>query len=127
VPALDQVESTLRGRYLIRFPTPGSLPARVSVQVGTDDLTLTGDAVVPPAPAAPGGPVSRTLLWSLAGTVVVASVLALTLLLVLRARRPREPLGPPALAVGFRGRAPVPGSTARGRAQVPDDNPSGAT
>jgi len=28
VPALDQVETILRGRYLVQFPTPSTLPGR---------------------------------------------------------------------------------------------------
>jgi glyoxylase-like metal-dependent hydrolase (beta-lactamase superfamily II) len=123
VPALDQVESTLSGRYLVSFATPGALPARVSVRVDAGDLTLTGDAVIPPPPpaAADGSATSRTLLWPAAVTVVVAAVAALTLLLALRSRRPREPVGPPALTAVFRGRAAVPGPAARGRARIPLD------
>ena len=54
IPALDQVKTTLTGRYLVQFPTPPELPSRVSVRIDTEDLQLTGDAIVAttPAPAA---------------------------------------------------------------------------
>jgi hypothetical protein len=47
VPALDQVATTLRGRYLVQFPTPPALPARVSVRIDTGKVVLTGDVVIP--------------------------------------------------------------------------------
>jgi hypothetical protein len=112
VPALDQVESTLRGRYLVRFPTPAALPAQVSVRVDTGDLTLTADAVVPPAPPmpSPDKPPTRTIVWTLAVAAGVAVALAAVLLAVGRARRPRMRPLPPGLATVFRGQASVPPS-----------------
>jgi hypothetical protein len=88
VPALDQVQTTLAGRYLVQFETPPDLPARVSVRVDTGDLTLTGDALVTAPPGEPGGwPDVRTLV--LGGLTAVGLALAATLLLLLR-RRPRR-------------------------------------
>ncbi|GIF00197.1 vWA domain-containing protein [Paractinoplanes rishiriensis] len=123
VPALDQVESTLSGRYLVRFATPATLPATVAVRVDTGDLTLSGDVVVPlpPPPDAGESTASPTLPWSMAITVTVAAIVALTLLLVLRSRRPRVPLGPPGLTSVFRGRAAVPAPRILGRAAIPLD------
>ncbi|MEU4244581.1 hypothetical protein [Actinoplanes sp. NPDC026619] len=105
-PALDQVESTLRDRYLVRFHTPAKLPARVSVSVGS----LTADTELP----GPGDSHQflRTLLIAVAAAVLVAGAVAL-----IARRRPRPPTGPPGLTSVFIGRAKVPGS--RGRAQVP--------
>jgi hypothetical protein len=109
VPALDQVESTLRDRYLVRFPTPASLPAKVSLKIGS----LTTEVELPRT-GATGRPFWQTLLFALAGAVVLAAAV----LLVARTRRPRPPAGPPGLTSVFIGRARVPGS-GRGRARVP--------
>jgi hypothetical protein len=57
-PALDQVSTLLRSRYLVTFPTPGRLPARASVRFDTAAGTLTADTVVP-APSAAPRPVAR--------------------------------------------------------------------
>lgn len=108
VPALDQVESTLHDRYLVRFPTPAKLPARVSLTVGT----LTTEVEL--AGTGSGRPLWPTLLITAAAAVVVA----LGVLLLARGRRLRPPLGPPGLTSVFVGRARVPG-TSRGRARVP--------
>jgi von Willebrand factor type A domain len=126
IPALDQVETTLRGRYLVQFPTPPRLPARVSVRVDTGDLTLTGDPIVarPPAPAPRS---AWDNLWIPAAAVVVglAAVGLVAVVLLRRRRRSRQSGGDgpaggdlPSLAVA-RGRAAVPGAVARGRAIVP--------
>jgi hypothetical protein len=123
VPALDQVESTLSGRHLVRFATPGVLPARVSVRVQTGDLTFTGDAVVvpPPPPAAvPAAARDRTVLAPALVTAAVAAMVAFLVVVAVRARREREPLGPPALTTVFRGRAVVPGRTVQAHGRVPD-------
>lgn len=121
VPALDQVESTLRDRYLVCFATPPSLPATVAVKVDTGDLTLTGNAVVP----APGGHREATGPSTILGTILLAAaaatVLAIVVLLVGRTRRPRPEAGPPGLTSVFVGRAGVP-HTARGRAAVPREH-----
>jgi len=127
VPALDQVETTLTGRYLIQFPTPPALPTRVSLRVTTADFTMTADATIPAAAspaAAPGRP--ATSRWALIGAGFVVALAAAILLLLrlrlrLRLRRSRRRTraagsGPSAIA---RGRAQVPDPVARGRAQVP--------
>jgi hypothetical protein len=126
IPALDQVETTLKGRYLVRFPTPPALPARVSVRVGTGDLTLTGDALVartpmPATPSARGGPGPRTaVLLGLAAAGLAALVIAIVLLL--RRRRSPPPLPPPGEPptdpLGQQVALPPP-VVARGRASVP--------
>ena len=126
IPALDQVTTTLQGRYLVEFPTPAALPARVSVHIETGDLRLTGDATVaapaPPASAGPAEPPPVRPLVLLAVSVTVLAAL-LVLVAVIRGRRPRpEPSlpDPPAKWV-VRGRAavPPPEEVARGRASVP--------
>jgi len=116
IPALDQVETTLRGRYLVQFPTPSRLPARVSVQVDTGDLTLTGDVVVA-APAASKPARTDWRIWAAAALGLLA-VVALVVVLWLRRRRP--PADEPSVV---RGRAAVPGTVARGRATVPENPP----
>jgi hypothetical protein len=111
MPALDQVETTLSGRYLVQFPAPPTLPAQVSVQVQTADVTLTGDVEVEPplAPAAaPSRSRGRTILLAV---LIVAGVAALAVLvagLLPRLRRrpapaphrpqpaPSQPSPPPA-------------------------------
>ncbi|HEY7271943.1 MAG TPA: hypothetical protein VH502_04345 [Actinoplanes sp.] len=116
VPALDQVDTALRGRYLVQFATPTPLPARAQVRVDAPELTMTGETVIPDEAAAPTGTASR---WP--GTrvaVLVAVILAglLTLVaaaLVLR-RRPRP--APPIRAIVAH---PEPSAIARGRASVP--------
>ncbi|MCU7728793.1 hypothetical protein ODJ79_34205 [Actinoplanes sp. KI2] len=122
VPALDQVESTLSNRYLVCFATPPKLPATVAVRIDTGDLTLTGDAVVPaPGDAHGGGPARSTIIGSLLGSAGLAAVLAVAILLIARARRPRPVAGPPALTSVFIGRAAAP-QPARGRAAVPREH-----
>ncbi|MFI7600327.1 VWA domain-containing protein [Actinoplanes sp. NPDC049681] len=131
IPALDQVSTVLRSRYLVELPTPPTLPARLSVRVDTGDLTLTGDAIVaaPPSPAPakdPGLTRTAVLLWiAVAGAAVLVAVAA-----YLRRRRPRpaaaEPPAPPAPLVAepvARGHAAVPPPVVRGRATVHNDRP----
>jgi hypothetical protein len=121
VPALDQVESTLRDRYLVCFATPPSLPARVDVRITTGDLTLTGQADVPaPGRGAPRHRVTPTIVGTMLVAAGLATVVAIIVLLIARARRPRPEAGPPGLTSVFVGRAGVP-QTARGRAAVPRD------
>ncbi|MEU7909397.1 VWA domain-containing protein [Actinoplanes sp. NPDC049118] len=114
VPALDQVETTLRGRHLVRFATPRSLPAHVSVRIDTGGLSLTGGALVTadPGPAAAVLPPDRTpgttsgaWWWTIVGCVTLLAAAAL--ILPYRRRRPRPVLqaGTPTVA---RGRASVP-------------------
>jgi len=123
VPALDQVESTLRDRYLVCFATPPKLPATVNVRIDTGDLTLTGEAVVPSPVGGQGGggPVSGTIIGSMLVATGLATVVAIVILLVARARRPRPAAGPPALTSVFVGRAAAP-QPARGRAVVPREH-----
>jgi hypothetical protein len=122
VPALDQVESTLRDRYLVCFATPPSLPARVAVRIETGDLTLAGEAIVP-APGAPGRQerIAPTIVGTMLVAAGLAAVVAIIVLLIARTRRPRPEAGPPGLTSVFVGRAGVP-QTARGRAAVPREH-----
>jgi hypothetical protein len=104
VPALDQVQTTLRGRYLIRFRTPAELPADVGVRVDSGELTLTGTATVRGADTGAAGR-WVTIAWA---TGIVAIVVAAAAL----------------VAVGRRSRRPQPAPpTARGRASVPRRDP----
>jgi hypothetical protein len=115
VPALDQVDTTLRGRYLVLFPTPRTLPAQAEVRIDLAGLSLAAKALVQaeavPASAAAGSPGVRTLL-------VVAVILAVLLVIVALAlvlrRRPAAP-APPAGTVSRTEPVPI----ARGRASVP--------
>jgi hypothetical protein len=115
VPALDQVRTTLGGRYLVRFGTPPTLPVWVSVRVDAGGLALEGTTVVaapPPASGPPPAPARPTVFrWLL----LVAGVLALAAATLL-GLRPARPAGLPGPA---RGRATVPEPVARGRAAVP--------
>jgi hypothetical protein len=132
VPALDQVETTLRGRYLVQFPTPSALPARVSVQIDTGSLTLTGDAVVPaedealPPPRRESGIAIDAVWWVLAGGLTVLAAAAVFLARRsrrLRANRPDPPVPPAPTTTVARGRAAVPPAVARGRSAVPGAKP----
>jgi VWA domain-containing protein len=146
VPALDQVQTTLRGRYLVQFPTPPSLPELVTARVKAGALTLTGDAVIPAPPAAPAPPArARPGWWRIAvPAALIAALAAIAMAAVIPLRRrsrqsqvtksaqPPEPAPEPdprpeppvaaAVAVA-RGRASVPGTVARGRAAVPSSTP----
>jgi hypothetical protein len=53
VPALDQIATMLRTRYLVRFPTPEQRPAHAFVRVDLPDVAMAADVVVPGS----GGPV----------------------------------------------------------------------
>jgi hypothetical protein len=105
VPALDQVTTTLRGRYLIGFPTPPRLPAVVPVKVTTPDLTLTANVEVPAPPGtAPAKPSPWIMMVVLALIVVAAAGSAVAWLLARRARLRRRP---PPIVIAH-GRAAVP-------------------
>jgi hypothetical protein len=90
VPALDQVDTVLRARYLVSIPTPARLPASVSVRVDTGQVVLTADAVVPLAAAErPSGPeppltVAAALLRPAAIGVLVVAVMAVVVAIVRR-------------------------------------------
>ncbi len=102
-PALDQVQTTLGGRYLVRFPTPARRPAVVPLRVTTPDLALAADVTVP-APAvvrSPGRPYPAMLL---AAVVVAVLVLGVACWLIRRARVRRRP---PPIVIAH-GRATVP-------------------
>ncbi|WP_433717740.1 VWA domain-containing protein [Actinoplanes sp. CA-051413] len=108
IPALDQVTTTLRGRHLIRFPTPASLPATVSVRVDAGDLELAGDAVVP-APAVRPPAADRPWSAVVLGLVAAGVMVAIMAMLWWRRRRYRptpsgEQAAPPAVI-----REPGPG------------------
>lgn len=126
VPALDQVATTLRSRYLVSFPTPARLPARVSVRIGAGDVALTGEAVIRAdgssgADARPSRPASGLPAGSgrvlLAGCVLVLIAAAVLLVRGRVARlaastRDGPPRAEPASWVAL-GRAPVPGAVAQ--------------
>jgi hypothetical protein len=121
IPALDQVTTTLRGRHLIRFPTPASLPATVSVRVDAGDLELAGDAVVP-APAA--GPPATDRPWSavVLGLVAAGLTVAIVAMLWWRRRRYRPT---PATPQQSAPRPPRPASsTAQDRESQPGTQPA---
>ncbi|MEU4421499.1 hypothetical protein AB0F81_12800 [Actinoplanes sp. NPDC024001] len=101
VPALDQVETTLSGRYLVRFPTPPRLPATVVVSVDTGEPTFTGEVRVGPRPGERSQPV--WIWWVVAGGGVVL-VVAVMVLLIRRAAGPAVVTG----TSGGPGRASVP-------------------
>jgi von Willebrand factor type A domain len=151
VPALDQVETTLRGRYLVQFPTPDTLPARVSVRIETGTLTLTGDAIVPAYSAgiAGGRQLPASGPWvTVALTTIVGCLMVLVAASVIFRRRsayprtaraggPAEDTATPTAASTAapertdlprpvaRGRAVVPAAPARGRASVPGASAKG--
>jgi hypothetical protein len=132
VPALDQVETTLRGRYLVQFPTPRARPARASVRIDTGSLALTGDVVIPAEadtlarPSRTSGLATGAVWWVLAGGLAVLA--AATWFLAhrsgrLRPNRPDPPAPPVPTPSVARGRATVRPAVARGRSPVPGSRP----
>jgi hypothetical protein len=90
-PALDQMARTLRHRYLVQFPTPQTLPARVSVRIDTGKLVLAGDAVIPAENRGRPGPASR--FRGEVALVTIAGCLVVFLAVVLMVRRRPVRLG----------------------------------
>ncbi len=123
VPALDQVGAMLRARYLLKIPTPGQLPARVSVRIDMGDVTLTGDTVVPVVTLAQAYPPTEEPPVR-AGTVVwVAAVVGVLAVLVAAAVVRRQWAPPlPDRSGGVPGTGPP--TAARGRAAVPGSPPA---
>jgi hypothetical protein len=117
LPALDQVDTTLRGRYLVQFATPSGLPARAQVRVDAPELAMTGQAVIPddatPARAA-ANPWPGTTVVVIAAVVLAALLILIAVALVLR-RRPAPAAGPIHAVVTHA----EPSAIARGRASVP--------
>jgi hypothetical protein len=121
VPALDQVATTLRNRYLVTFPTPPGRPAWASVRIDAGNLTLTGDAVIRAGTGAgPARPAPAPGWVVIAGCLVVLLAAA-----VLTVRRRVAHLGPARLGARLKAGGPrrtAPASpVARGRAPVPGD------
>jgi hypothetical protein len=106
IPALDQVRSTLTGRYLVQFPTPPDLPAQVSVRIDAGGVTLSGVATVSSPEAGPPAEADHTRRW--AAVVLAVAIAGMPAAVLLKWRRPRRRIRP---AVVARGRAPVPGAT----------------
>jgi hypothetical protein len=128
VPALDQVETTLRGRHLVRFATPRSLPAQVSVRIDAGALSLTGGAQIPAdvaaelPPARAPGTSTDAWWWVVAGGLVLLAAAAL--ILPYGSRRFRgQPVRNATRSPIARGRAAVPRTVARGQAPVPGAGP----
>jgi hypothetical protein len=119
VPALDQVQTTLAARYLVRLDTPARLPAQVSVQVKTPDATFSGPADIPAVATAArgGGDRGPSVWWWTGGALLVVLLAAGVALPLLRPRRP-VPAGGPADPSPVRGRVAVPGA-GRGHPVVP--------
>jgi hypothetical protein len=81
VPALDQVGTMLRARYLITFPTPARLPTPVSVRVDTGHATLTADTVVTAATGDNSGHRSRSAFPGRDAVLLLTIVLGMFALL----------------------------------------------
>jgi hypothetical protein len=110
VPALDQVTTTLRGRYLAQFPTPTDRPATVHLAVTTPDLNLAADVTLPAPTARPQASHSNgPLIAVLSALAVILVALLVAAALIARSRRRRRP---PPIVVAH-GRATVPTATAQ--------------
>jgi hypothetical protein len=101
VPALDQIATMLRTRYLVRFPTPDQRPSHAFVRVELPDVAMAADVVVPgsggpaddqPAGRTGNGSAVRTSL-TLWAAVVGAIVLILVAAAVRRGVSRRRPQG----------------------------------
>lgn len=128
VPALDQVATTLRGRYLVQFPTPRDLPARVSVRIDTGRLVLTGEVVIPADSAGSGRSrsASRFRVEVVLAALLCCLVVFAAVVLMLRRRhvgRHEARLGgkgrTESTSTAVRENAAVPRPVLRGRASVP--------
>jgi hypothetical protein len=93
IAAFDQVADVLRSRYLVTFPSPERLPARVTVQAGVGGETLTADAIIPTAEpaAAPRSERSNTLWLVALGAGVLTIVAGAATLAVARRVQPAAP------------------------------------
>ena len=109
VPALDQVETTLRGRYLIGFRTPARRPAAVPLRVTTPDLTLAADVTLPAPPAARPAGFRR---WALIAGLAALGVALLAVVVRMGVGQARRRRRPPPIVIAH-GRASVPGSLPR--------------
>jgi hypothetical protein len=78
VAAFDQLASTLRTRYVMRFAVPTGLPATAAIRVDTPTAVLSTDVVVPAAASAPSAPAAASAPAAVAANPVGA-VLALAL------------------------------------------------
>ncbi|GAA0485286.1 hypothetical protein Ade02nite_08730 [Paractinoplanes deccanensis] len=117
VPALDQIQTTLNGRHLVRFPTPARRQQAVPLRVRTPDLTLAADVRLPdPDAAAAAAEPRRRLTAVLAATGVLALALLVTWSLIRRIRPRRRP---PPIVIAH-GRATVP-------SRLPPPEPAPAT
>jgi hypothetical protein len=103
MPAFDRVAEAMRARYLLTFPSPDRLPARVSVRAGTAAGTLTAEVqVTAGAQGADGAPGAGEedgltgLIWLLVLGMVTLPALAGAAFLLARHARSR-----PALAAGY--------------------------
>jgi VWA domain-containing protein len=117
VPALDQVETALGGRYLVQFATPSGLPTRAQVRVDAPELSLTGQAVIP-QDATPTSTLASP--WPGTRAVVIAAMIVAALLILIAGalvlRRRPAPAAAPVKAIAPRAE---PSAIARGRAAVP--------
>jgi len=95
--AFDQVADTMRSRYLVTFPTPNRLPAKITVRVDTTEGSVTADTVVSNASVADpvesdssarGDPGSGTR-WPLIVAIVALIAVGCLVFLVLIRRRHR--------------------------------------
>jgi len=93
IAAFDEVADVLRNRYLVTFPSPGQLPARVSVRASARGGTLTADAIVPAAEptAAPRSERTNTLWLVALGAGVLTIVAGAATLVVARRVQPAAP------------------------------------
>jgi von Willebrand factor type A domain len=100
VPALDQIATMLRTRYLVTFPTPDQRPSHAFVRVDLPEVAMAADVVVPgtrggvdgqPAPGRDRAGAVRTNV-ALAAAVLGATVLILVAAVLRRriSRRPRS-------------------------------------
>jgi hypothetical protein len=121
VPALDQVATTLRGRYVVSFPTPAHRPARMAISVDAGPLRMTGDAVVPADRGRAG--VFGVGVGTVLAAILVAALLAAAAAVFVLRRRPAPAAPPPVVA---RGRAAVPRGLPPGSRPPRDMPPGGA-
>ena len=109
----DRAASVLRGRFVLTFPRPSTLPATVRVSMTVAGQTVAQSAMVPevsaqtaPPPAERSGP---SPWWWVLGALVLLALLAGALLLARRRRR--SPVGAPTserAPAGEAERAPEP-------------------
>jgi hypothetical protein len=87
IEGFDRAADTMRARYMLTFPVPDHLPARVAVQIRDSAETLTVDATVPNSSLTVADPDNDRWVWQVA---LAVWILGIALLMVVRRLRDED-------------------------------------